>query len=86
MAPRARSECNGARCYTNVVRLAVSLISWQATAAFPDTTGPSHDATVTSHDTTAASPNATEASHDTTVTSHGTTGASPDTTEGFNVT
>jgi hypothetical protein len=60
-------------CHTTVAILAVTLISWQATAALPDTTG-------TLHDTTGAIPDTTAIPHDTTVTLHDTTATPHDTT------
>jgi hypothetical protein len=61
-------------CHTTVAILAVTLISWQATAALPDTTGAQHY-------TTGALPDTTVTPHDTTVTSHDMTGELTRTTQ-----
>jgi hypothetical protein len=46
MATRTPRECNEAKYDTPVARLAVALISWQATAAFRDRAAASPDTTV----------------------------------------
>ena len=68
MATWAPCECTGATSDTPVAKLAVTPISWEATAAFPDTPGASPDTPGASPDMTGASPDTTGASPDTPVT------------------
>lgn len=48
--------CTAANSDATATKVAVTLISWQATAEFYDATGASYDTTGASHDTTAANP------------------------------
>jgi hypothetical protein len=56
MATWAPCQCTGATSGTPVAKLAVTPISWEATAAFPDTPGASPDTPGASPATSGASP------------------------------